>query len=319
MLAPWWLAGPAIAAVALVALLVLRQRRPPAVPTGDAVTLRSARHRTTGLRLAMAALVGGAVAATYLLAPRPTGELSALVSSGRNTMVVLDMSQSVSDLVYREIARTLEGIVTSAGETGKVGLVLFSDVAQEALPPGSPASALAPFVSYFRPKQARGVNVKPVYYRAAGPTEQILSQYPVNPWFGRFSGGTQISTGLRVARVALAREGLAARVILLSDLAEAEYDLDRLTRELVAYQRDARLDLKIVALPPATAREKSLFWRVTGQRDNIVDSLAITTGNAGAGEPRKGIAWGFAAALLALAVALALGERLGRPLTWGRA
>jgi hypothetical protein len=155
-----------------------------------------------------------------------------------------------------------------------------------------------------------------VYYRAAGPTEQIVSQYPVSPWFGRFSGGTQISTGLRVARVALARHGLAARVILVSDLQEAEHDLERLTRELVAYERDPRLELRIVALPPATAKEKTVFWNITGERDNIVDSLTLTTGNAGEGEPALGFAWPFLAAVLALAVALAVGERFGRPLGW---
>lgn len=316
MLAPWWLVGLAAAAILTAAVTLVRSRPAPAVASADLPLMGEQVRRSVVLRGGIVAVVGGTLAASYLLAPRPTGALSSLVSSGRNTVVVLDMSQSVSDLVYQEIARTLEGIVTAAGDTGRVGLVLFSDTAQEALPPGSPAAALAPFISYFRPKQDRGVNAKPVYYRAAGPTEQILSQYPVSPWFGRFSGGTQISTGLRAARLALARHGRPARVVLVSDLQEADDDRERLTRELVAYERDPRLELRIVALPPATSREKALFWNITGERDAIVDSLALTTGNHGAGEPSRGFAWPFLASVLALSLALAAGERLGRPLDW---
>lgn len=316
MLAPWWLVGPAAAALAVVAVLALRVRRPEPLPCGDLPVLGPAVGRARVLRAALVVLAAGALAAAFLVAPRPTGRLSNLVTAGADTVVVLDMSQSVSDLVYREIARTLEGVVTSAGDDGRVGLILFSDTAQEALPPGSSASALAPFVSYFRPKSERGINAKPVYYRAAGPTEQILTRYPVSPWFGRFSGGTQISTGLRAARVALSRHGAGGTVLLVSDLREAEFDTDRLTRELVAYEQDPRLDLRIIALPPATSEEKQLFWRVTGERGNIVDSLALSTGNEGEGEPARGIPWGYVGAILALACALAAGERFGRRLSW---
>lgn len=316
MLAPWYLIVPAAVVLLVAASLTLAGRPAAPLASADAPALATARGRARGIRLGLAALVSGAVVAAVLLAPRPTGQLASLVSSGRSTVVVLDISQSVSDLVYREIARTLQGIVTAAGASGQIGLVLFSDVAQEALPPGSPASALAPFISYFRPKAERGVNAKPVYYRNAGPTEQILTQYPLNPWYGRFSSGTQISTGLRAAREALHRTGLAGRVILLSDLQEAEPDFDRLTRELVAYERDPRLDLRIVALPPATAKEKAVFWQVTGRRDTIVDSLALATGNRGEGEPTRRLSYGFLAAVLGAAVALALAEGLGRPLRW---
>jgi hypothetical protein len=314
--APWWLVAPALAAIAGAVILLARREGPRPLPAVDAAAFARAGRRTRLLRCGLVAGIGGVLAAAYLTAPRPTGELSELVSPGRSTVVVLDLSQSVSDLVYREIARTLDGIVTAAGENGRVGLVLFSDTAQEALPPGSRAAELAPFIRYFRPRQERGVATKPVYYRAAGPTEQLQTQYPLNPWYGRFSGGTQISTGLRVARVALAREDLPGRVILLSDLAEADYDLPRLTRELVAYERNPATDLRVVALPPASPAQKALFERITGEPDLVVDSLALATGNQGLGEPSEGLAWPFLAAVLGLAVALGLNELVGVPLSW---
>jgi hypothetical protein len=317
MLAPWWVAAPALAVLALAVVAIRRGRQVVPVPLAGVEALRGARRRTRLVRGGLLATVTGVLAAAYVTAPRPTGELSSLVSpGGRSTVVVLDMSQSVSDLVYREIARTLEGIVTAAGENGRVGLVLFSDVAQEALPPGSQASELAPFIRFFRPRQERGVAAKPVYYRAAGPTQQAATQYPLNPWFGRFSGGTQISTGLRVARVALARDAQEGRVLLVSDLAEADYDLGRLTRELVLYADSPALDLRVIALPPANATQKAVFRRVLDEPDAVVDSLSLATGNAGAGEPSGGFSWPFALVVLVLALALAASEALATPLRW---
>jgi regulator of protease activity HflC (stomatin/prohibitin superfamily) len=130
MPAPWWIALPVLVALAAIALAARRGRRVTPVPLADAATLQAEARRTAGVRAAILVAIGVALAAAFVTAPRPTGELSALVSSGRPTVVVLDMSQSVSDLVYSEIARTLEGIVTAAGDRGRLGLVLFSDDAQ---------------------------------------------------------------------------------------------------------------------------------------------------------------------------------------------
>jgi hypothetical protein len=315
---PWWVAAPVLVALVAVAVAARRSRSVQALPLADTPALGRARRRTDLVRAGLVAAIGAALAAAYLVAPRPTGELSSLVSPERSTVVVLDISQSVSDLVYREIARTLDGIMTASGEHGRVGLVLFSDVGLEALPPGSNAAELAAFIRFFRPRSEQGVAAKPIYYRAAGPTEQIGTQYPLNPWFGRFSGGTQISAGLRVAREALEREGQKGRVVLLSDLAEAEEDLERLTSELVVYDRDDSLDLRVVALPPATPEQKAVFERIAGGPDHVVDSLALGTGNAGEGEPAAAVSWPFVAVLLGLALALAASELFCVPLVLGR-
>ena len=313
---PWWIALPVLVALAAIAVAARRARRIEPLPIADAAELRRASRRTAGVRGVLLLAVAGALAAVYVTAPRPTGELSSLVSSGQSTVVILDMSQSVSDLVYREIARTLEGIVTASGENGRLGLVLFSDAAQEALPPDSRAAELVPFIRYFRPLSERGLTGKPVYYRAAGPTEQAATQYPLNPWFGRFSGGTQISTGLRAGREALERDGGGGRAVLLSDLGEAEEDAARLTRELLRWQENPALELRVVALPPAIPADKTAFERITGDRDLVVDSLELVTGNEGVGEPAENIPWPFVGAVLALAVLLAANEARGIALSW---
>jgi hypothetical protein len=301
---PWWLATAVLAALTGAAVVVLGATRPASVPLADAPRLARATRRTSLVRLGAVALIAAALAAAYLTAPKPTGRLASLVAPGRPTVVVLDVSQSVSDLVYREIARTLEGIVTAAGADGRVGLVLFSDVAQEALPPGTAATHLQPFIRYFRPRDQRGVATKPSYYRAAGPTQAPPPDYPLNPWFAGFSGGTQISTGLRAARLALARSGAErGRVVLLSDLAEDDEDLPRLTRELVAYERDPALELRVVALPPANAVQKLLFARIGGGEGAVVDSMSLATGNRADAGLGDALPVAFLAAVAALATA----------------
>jgi hypothetical protein len=312
-----WLAALVVAACAAIAAgRLLRGRRPQVLPLADAPALRRAARRTSLVRAGVALAITGALAAAYVYAPRPTGQLDDLVSSEGRTVVVLDMSQSVSDLVYREIARTLEGVVTAAGASGRIGLVLFSDVAQEALPPGSRAIELEPFVKFFRPKAERGLRAKPFFYRAAGPAEAPPTQYPLSPWFGRFSSGTQISTGLAAAREALTRDGGGGRVLLLSDLAEDELDLARLTTELRAYEGDSRLELDVVALPPASKEQKEFFLRATGGEASVVDSLALATGNEGIGEPGRPLARTFVLIVAALAGCLAAFELLARPVSW---
>ena len=76
--------------------------------------------------------------------------------------------------------------MSSRESGGRFGLVLFSDTAYEAIPPGTPSEALRPLVRYFTLRPAR--------------TEGFLPTFPVNPWANSFSAGTKISTGLELAR-----------------------------------------------------------------------------------------------------------------------
>ncbi|MGH7545786.1 MAG: hypothetical protein ACREKI_06345, partial [Gemmatimonadota bacterium] len=79
--------------------------------------------------------------------------------------------------------------------------------------------------------------------------------------------------------------------------------------ELVAYERDPALDLRVVALPPANAVQKQLFARIAGDEDSVVDSASLATGNradAGLGGTAP---VAFLAVLAAVAAGLVLRRR----------
>ena len=142
----------------------------------------------------------------------PTGE----DGSFECTEIILDLSGSIVANTYPVIARTLHTIYRDAGATGTVGLVVFSDTAVEALPPGTPARELLLFLRYFelRHKGARAT-------------------YPDNPWTQSLVGGTAISTGIEAARQALQRDRAGGHVILISDLGDNLNDKRQLKGELI--------------------------------------------------------------------------------------
>src|SRR5207253_1502264 len=103
-------------------------------------------RRTLAVRAILGAALVGALAAAWLGAHR-TGKHGGLLPSGKSPVVAIDMSWSVSYDNYAEIERELADLV---GSGRRIGLVLFSDVAYEALPPGTPASELRPYLRFFR-------------------------------------------------------------------------------------------------------------------------------------------------------------------------
>ena len=60
---------------------------------------------------------------------------------------MLDLSASITADTYSRIHQTLQQLVARGG---RYGLVVFSNIAYEALPPGTPASALEPIVALLR-------------------------------------------------------------------------------------------------------------------------------------------------------------------------
>lgn len=304
-----------VAAVVLVAsALVLGLVRRGAVPLADLGALRRGRRRFRLLRAALVIAAAAPLAAAAAAAGRPPGSGAGLLAAKGSTVVVLDMSASVSDLVYRQIAAALQAIGGPAGGR-PVGLVLFSDTAQVALPPGSPAAELEPFVRFFLPREQRAARARPVFFRDLGPGAPAPTQYPLSPWFGTFSGGTRISTGLAAAREALAGAG-PSRVVLVSDLANARDDMPRLLAELMVYRRE-QLDLRVVALPPATERDKDLYRRAAGAGDAVVDAESL--GRVGRGGLVGAGGFPLALAVLVLLVGIASGahEAFAAPLRWG--
>ena len=138
-----------------------------------------ARAACGGCRLAAACVVSVGrleVAATTVLGPGTSG------------VIVLDLSSSTESAPPREIPGLLRHLANAGGHTG---LVLFSDVAYEALPLGTRSEELRPFLRYFRRPPAPAVPVS-----AATPP----SARPLTPWSRSFRSGTRISAALASAR-----------------------------------------------------------------------------------------------------------------------
>src|SRR2546421_4363554 len=179
---------------------LLKRLRGPAIPLATTRELAPAVRRTLALRIAFAAaLIGLAVGASE------TGRSNAAAAGGllpgeSGGVVVLDVSRSIKPESNRTITAVLQSLIQSRT---RIGLVAFSDIAYELLPPGSPSAELRPLLRYF----------------AAVKPRPGADPYPPNPWSSSFSGGTQISSGLAVAHAALTRAGdPKGAILLVSDL-----------------------------------------------------------------------------------------------------
>ncbi|MEZ5100054.1 MAG: vWA domain-containing protein [Thermoleophilia bacterium] len=298
-------------ALALLASRRLARAAPAAVPGARA--LAPAARRTELGRLGLVALIAVALALAALLVRKPASGVAQLVPASRTTIVVLDMSASISDLVYAEIARTLT-LITSERRDARVGLVLFSDVGMEALPAGTPARELQPFIRFFLPLSEPSARPRPDYYRPAGPAAPAPIKYVLSPWYAGFAGGTRVSTGLATAREMIRRDGVEdVGVLLVSDLDDTADDRTALTSELVEYARSG-IPLDVVAVPPGVDETRALYEASSAPagRSSTRRRLRGVRATSGAEAP----AWAIVA-VCALAGLLALHELRARPLAWG--
>ncbi len=269
------------------------------LPVADAPALGRAARRSRLVRALLVCALTGLIGAAVALATRNTAPAPAAAApTGTVTEIVLDVSGSVGDRTFAFTGRALRRL--SRG--GPVGLVVFSDSAEEALPPGTPAAELDPLVRLFRPLRDRSAFAYP----------PPLSKYPMSPWYTSFSGGTRISAGLAAARTALIRDHVHGRIVLISDLGDAADDLARMKRELVRLEQTG-IELRVMPLPTTFARDLRRFRRLEGPR---------VTDVAPARPRRPAQAAGFAVpAMLAavgvlLAIALAANELYGVSLRW---
>ena len=90
------------------------------------------------------ALLGAAAISARDLDTRERG----LLASRTATVVVLDLSLSIADEDYNRVRGVLRRLIE---EDAPIGLVVFSDVPYELLPPGTPASELAPMLRLLIP------------------------------------------------------------------------------------------------------------------------------------------------------------------------
>jgi hypothetical protein len=268
-----------------------------AIPLAGLGRLERARRRTTAIRAALAALLVVLVVATTVLATRPAGKTLSFLPGGATGIVVLDLSASISTDTYQRIGKTLNEL---AATNGRYGLVVFSDVAYQALPPGTPSAALKPYARYFTLPSAQN---------------GFLPQFPVNPWTNSFSGGTRIAAGLGLAlRIIRDQHVKRPAVILVSDLNDDPGDLKNLAGVSLAY-RQAGIPVRIVALDPQP-NDEALFGRLleraaTVQHARLPGERSLTVG--------PDIPPVLAALAVLVALALAANELWAARLTWGDA
>ena len=232
--------------------MFLRRRR--TIPSPDAGAFRRARIRTgilrAGLALVAVALAGAAFVAARGLEPRS----NELVPGGRSGVLVLDVSLSIVTQDYARVRGVLERLIAS---DNPMGLVVFSDVSYELLPPRTPAKELRPLLRFFTP---------------AGATT------PPNPWTPGFQAGTRISEALELAHDMIRRDGVSpASIVLISDLETAPTDLTVLGRVLGELRRSP-VTVRVVPLS-ASSDGRSFFGGLLGE-EAFVDPVEANAGDA---------------------------------------
>jgi hypothetical protein len=268
------------------------------IPLAQAPLLAGVARRTTAIRLVLALVALGAAVAAILVARHPHTRVVVPLAEGGDTIVVVDLSASISTETYSQIGAILSTLSRSGG---RLGLVLFSDQAYEALPQGTPAADLAPLVRLFTLPKSRQPGFSPTF--------------PPNPWTGSFSGGTKISAGLTLAHtIAVSGGGPPSRVVLVSDLSDDPRDLGRLGSILLAYRRD-RVPVRIVGLDPAPA-DLALFRRALTPAPTVVRAPSPREAEARAHTP---FPWPLVGFVLVACLALGLLEAVAPRLEWGRA
>jgi hypothetical protein len=242
------------------------------------------------VRLALALAIAAA-AAVELGFARGGGvtEASYLPSNG-TSVVVMDFSYSISGTSYRLIVNGLRKIAAAGNPVGLIG---FSDLAYELLPPGTPARELEPVARLFIPIPTRSGEIR----------------FPSSPW-SPLRGGTRISTGLRLADESLWRAGVRkASVLLISDLETASEDAPSVVDAVASLQRHG-YSLHLIGLEP-TAPSLHFFESLAGKGAFVREKgLATSVKHPGSSGLLSGqTPWAFLLGAALLAALLAANER----------
>ena len=264
-----------------------------AIELADYPALAHAAGRTRLMRVLAATAALGLAAIALVVAPSGSSPSAVLLPHGAEGIVVVDVSASISTDTYARIASTLDRLRRGGGSAG---LILFSDTAYQALPPGTPVAELGAFERFFQ---------------VSTQTQPgILPEPPQSPWTDQFSAGTRISTGLSLALAVLQEEHLRKPVVLLvSDLNDDAGDLESLTSVALAY-RHIGVPIRVVGLNPSPD-DASFMQRLLPQGGGIV-SATLPGEKAGASKTGLPVTFILVAIALALVASayLAVTERL---------
>jgi hypothetical protein len=272
------------------------KRHGGAIPLADAAALRAPARTTLAVSAALALAAAGAALAFLLTSREPHTRTIVPLPSRGGALLVLDVSASISSDTLDRLAATLDSLVRGGG---RLGLVVFSDQAYEALPPGTPAADLAPLVRYFRARKTMS---------------GFAQSFPHNPWTTTFTGGTRISAGMELAHTIAVRGRPRTPLILISDLDDAPDDVPRLANVLLADRRD-QVPVQIVGLAAAQPNV-DLFRRLLGPSAPIVQA---PTREQAAPHEQTPFPWTLVALVCLVAALLALATAWAPRLDWGRA
>jgi hypothetical protein len=261
------------------------RRRRGGITSHDLRELRRPILRSRILRgillVAAVALLAAAAASASDLESRERG----LLPTGTVGVVVVDLSLSIANEDYRIVRDAFRRLVA---ENAPVGLVVFSDVAYELLPPGTPGSELEPMLRVLVPPRF-------------GP--------PINPWTTGFRAGTRVSTALALARDVLERDEVEnGSILLVSDLETAPDDVPVLARTVRSI-RESDIELKVVAISPSSDA-RTIFEGLL-QKDAFAAPLDSDAPLPPASEVRSSLPTALLVLGGLLFLALALHERFG--------
>ena len=225
----------------------MRRTRRVAIDSHDLSALRGVARRTLLVRVVLAAAAVALLTAAVAEARSLDVQKRTIVPRGTTAVVVLDLSLSIGEGNYVDVRSTLRRVIDAQAP---VGLVVFSDVPYELLPPGTPGNELRPILNVLVP---------------ARPGE------PASPWTGSFRAGTRISEALGLAGAMLRRERVQhGSILLLSDLQTAPDDIAALTRTLEQL-KSSSVAVRVVPMG-ALSDGRLLFGQLLGQQAFITQA-----------------------------------------------
>jgi hypothetical protein len=267
------------------------------IPTAELRVFVHPHRRTRLLRAALAAAALALAVALVLDARSLARPTAALLPAGRAGVAVVDLSGSIGVDRTREIGQAVARVDTAEE---RLGLVVFSDTAYELLPPGTPATQLAPLARLFTPTST---------LHAVGFGDE-RSPFLSTPWDRAFRGGTSIANGLVAGLQALERAHVRKGALLLvSDLDDDPQDAHRLAAIAAELTRRG-VPLKILALRPS-ASGRALFTQLFGAGAFVSGAEAVASSGVGRrlqATLSAPLPWSLVSVLLVLLALLAANE-----------
>jgi hypothetical protein len=237
---------------------VLRGRREATIPVADGQAIHAPWRRTIAVRAVLGAGIVALLVVCVLVARGLAAPHDSVFAGGKSGVVVVDISRSIGPGKTPSVLRALQRV---DGADRRAGLVLFSDIGYELLPPGSPGTEIRTIERFLTPVSGKR--------NAAGG-----KVYLANPWDETFRGGTRVSVGLRAGMRALRRAGIEhGSILLISDLATEPNDYDDVAT-VASEMRHRHISIRIAPIF-AKPGDLILFQRAFGRESFLSPKQSV--------------------------------------------